>query len=393
MIYVTFKNEQKGVQISFEDILFGVTPEALMPDPSDVCGTRTYVCEKPSQKLLERYEDVIGLATRDLMVFYDKYINLIERAKANDKTLFKSFKIPKKNGGFRQIDAPNPELMEALRELKAIFEMRCLAPYHTSAYAYIKGRDVTSAVKKHQKNDSMYFLKLDFHDFFGSTTKDFVIAQLEHIFPFSEMLSKQATRFILTEILSLCFLKNKLPQGTPMSPMLTNIMMVPIDHEISKMLRNYTIPDSESSRNICYTRYADDMLLSCSYSFKWPLVIASIKEVLKRFNAPFKLNNDKTRYGARYGHNYNLGMSLSMNNQITVGDTQNKTMRATIDRFIKDYKDGIYWNKEDVQKLAGKLEWYHNVNGEADIERFKYFDKKYCCSVNAAIKSILKTPC
>ena len=89
-------------------------------------------------------------------------------------SLYHTFHIPKSSGGLRRIDAPTPELMNALRELRTLFEMYMFALYHTTAFAYVRGRSTIDALKRHQRNESKWFLKLDFSDFFGSTTPAFV---------------------------------------------------------------------------------------------------------------------------------------------------------------------------------------------------------------------------
>ena len=118
-------------------------------------------------------------------------------------------------------------------------------------FAYVKGRSTIDAVKRHQRNKSRWFLKLDFHDFFGSSKPEFIIAQLETIFPFNEIVARPNGREALVKALSICYLNNGLPQGTPISPTLTNLFMIPIDHYIAKTAR-------EMTPHLVYTRYAED---------------------------------------------------------------------------------------------------------------------------------------
>jgi len=180
--------------------------------------------------------------------------------------LYRTFHIPKSSGGLRRIDAPLPELIAALRQLKVLLEENMFALYHTSAFAYIRGRCTVDAIKRHQQNESKWFVKLDFSNFFGSTTPEFVLAMLSMIFPFSEIVKRPGGRDELSKALSLCFLNNGLPQGTPISPFMTNVMMIPLDYKISNTLRNF------DDRRFVYTRYADDLLISCKVDFNKDLV-------------------------------------------------------------------------------------------------------------------------
>ena len=92
----------------------------------------------------------------------------------------------------------------------------------------------------------------------------------------------------------------RLPQGSPISPLITNIMMIPIDLEIAKWCR-------EQKPHLVYTRYADDILISSEFNFKWHEVQLKLIEILKKFETPFSLNAEKTRYGSSAGRNWKSG--------------------------------------------------------------------------------------
>lgn len=259
MVYVTLKVQPKSYQVTLDDIFNGgINPDVLTTGQTKKTGeTRTMKYNSTPQRLREivNIEEMIS----SLETFVNIHHNLIE---VEDKsTLYRSFKIPKKSGGLRKIDAPLDELKNALNELKTILENKLYASHHTSAFAYIKGRCILDNLKKHQENNSRWYLKLDFHDFFGSTTPEFLKQQLKQIFPFNLIYEDRRGEQALDSALSLCFLNGGLPQGTPISPVLTNLMMIPIDHELSKILR-------ENTPHIIYTRYADDILLSSDLSFE-----------------------------------------------------------------------------------------------------------------------------
>ena len=60
----------------------------------------------------------------------------------------------------------------------------------------------------------------------------------------------------LTKALELGFLDGGLPQGTPLSPTVTNIMMIPVDFKVARELREH------NHQRFVYTRYADDFQIS-----------------------------------------------------------------------------------------------------------------------------------
>lgn len=255
MIYITVRQPPQYHQMTLEEFLFGSEPKSYVVNEKET-NTRTYEVERVSDRFLRRY-DVQNLIQK-IVDFNTSTDDLRSRRR---KDLYREFYIPKKKGGLRKIDAPQPELMEALRKLKTIFEEDFGALYHTSAFAYVKRRSTLDAIKRHQANESRWFGKYDLSNFFGSTTLNFVIKMFSMVFPFSEVIKDDTGRSELTKALELAFLDGGLPQGTPISPLITNIMMIPIDYKLANGLRDY------KKQRYVYTRYADDFIVSSKYNF------------------------------------------------------------------------------------------------------------------------------
>jgi len=343
MPYITIKQPQKYYQMTFEDIMAGIDDLSKYIVPN-VTATRTYWVDYPNRRLRENTDTQMMLEVLKMFNHSKKALFAQDRA-----SLYHTFHIPKSSGGLRRIDAPMPELMNALRELKTIFETHMFALYHTSAFAYVRGRSTIDALKRHQRNESKWFLKLDFTDFFGSTTPAFVLDMLSRLFPFSELVRFSAGRDELEKALSLCFLNGGLPQGTPISPFITNVMMIAIDHKISNSLRNF------DSRRFVYTRYADDLLLSCKIDFDMNKVQQFVIDTLAEFNAPFTIKKEKTRYGSAAGRNWNLGLMLNNENQITIGHKRKKEFKAMLDNYMRDRISDNRWILNDIQILSGLI--------------------------------------
>ena len=187
----------------------------------------------------------------------------------------------------------------------------------------------------------------------------------------------------LETALSLCFLNGGLPQGTPTSPMLTNMMMIPIDHAIAKMCREY-------SPHLCYTRYADDMTISSQFSFHWTDVQNKITDIFNKFSAPFTLNAEKTRYGSSAGRNWNLGVMLNKDNEITIGHEKKKVFKAMIFQFMTDDAKGVAWEVEDVQHFLGLAAYYQSVEGEEIDKIINKYSNKFQKDVLATAKALLR---
>lgn len=296
-----------------------------------------------------------GLYTADnIQRLMDKLANLpfVLSDYKVDSRLYKHFQIPKRSGGKRDIYAPTDTLYAYQVMLRTLFEQEFDAQYHTSAFAYCKGRSILYCLKRHQANKSKWFLKLDFSDFFGNTSMPFVLSQLKMIAPFSEVLNDTKGSRLLSKALNICFLNGGLPQGTPISPMLTNLIMIPIDHELNKRLHDL---------GFVYTRYADDLQISHKETFDPESVIKIVSDVLRQFNAPYEIKKEKTRFGSSSGRNWNLGLMLNKDNRITLGHKKHKLMKARIYSFLMDEKNHHPWSLEEVQKLAGQVAYFKSI--------------------------------
>lgn len=453
--YIVTKPVTHDKKISLDDIYFDLINIQDIHRPPNVSGTKTYKVDSNAlwKSRLSHYDMKCSRMFIDLQLFVNKNADLIDElynpkcnyeeqvecikqarhefnvgslevdgdkeSAINERAsqilkekgyewldLYRTFWIPKKSidkrtgkNKLRRIDAPNPQLSIVLRQLKTIIEEGMgFNTYHTASYAYVPHRSTLSAIKKHQKNHSRWMLKLDFSDFFGSTTLEFLLKQLEQIWPFNCWMSNPSEREIIVKAFKLCFLGGGLPQGTPMSPIITNIMMIPIDYEITKAFNQRaeeitTFEKREGddrAHRLVYTRYADDMLISSRNGFKYSEVVKFIKDTLKSFEAPFKLNEDKTRYSSNAGANWNLGLMLNKDNEITIGHKRKKQISAMICNFILDTKNGKdVYDKHDVEEIMGNISYLRSVEPEYADKMISKYDTKYSTNVMGLMKIYL----
>lgn len=392
MPYITVKQNPKYYQMSLDDLLDHPVDISFYKENLNkkITGTRTTYRKEFKKEFLDKFD---FLSMRDKLIeFNERHENLFEVRNRWDD-LYIHFSIPKRNGKWRKIDAPNDELMLALRELKAIFENDFNVLYHTSAYAYVPGRAAKDVAEYHRKHKGKWFLKLDFSDFFGSMKQDFVYKMIFQIFPFSEIIKLPEGESALRKALDLCFLNGSLPQGTPMSPMLTNIVMIPIDLRISNDLRkreemDYREKDGQKN-TFTYTRYSDDIQISSSRDFNYGNLIKHIKKVLRDFDAPVQLNLDKTKYGNYNGRNWILGVMLNNKNEITVGTERKQRVRAALSNYILDNINGKERTLHDVQKLNGEISYIHSIEPKWRDMIYKKYNEKYGINVEEMFKKDL----
>ena len=378
MYYITTMQFRKPRQLSWEDIIMDkLSMNDFTNDKSNSTATVTRKYETIDKEVLKRI-------SVPLMISWLKQFNGDNEKLfiADRKSLYRSFKIPKATGGFRQIDAPCDELQEQLRRLARFITDDCGVLYHTSAFAYVKGRSIVDCVAKHQKNNSMWFLKTDFSGFFPNTTLDFMMKMLSMVFPLSEICKNNEGFYELKKAISLAFLNGGLPQGTVISPLLSNIQMIPIDHKLFNEL---------AQRKIVYTRYADDIHMSAQEMFPWKDIVKLIENTLKEFDAPWEIKKEKTHFGKKAGRSANwcLGLLLNKDNNITVSYKKKNYFKAALCSFILDTKNRKYWDLGDVQHLRGQLSYYTMVEPEYFKKIVKEQNKKWNVDVQDMFRMYL----
>ena len=179
-------------------------------------------------------------------------------------------KLPKKNGGFRNLSVPDEVLKSIQKQITEVLLIH--SPTSRYAKAYRFGSSTLRNAKHHVGKQVV--LKLDILHFFDSirysTVKDMV---------FPEEIYAEPLRILLT---MLCYHKDSLPQGAPSSPAITNIILYEFDEQVGQWCRE---------RGIAYTRYCDDMTFSGN--FDPAEVIRFVRLELKKMG--FLLNEQKTR--------------------------------------------------------------------------------------------------
>ncbi len=339
--------------LSFDTLLTQPTPTITQFHKCIQIETISEDYRRRTADLAELFPDVLRLAKPDMSEYYTV------------------FQIPKHSGGYRTIHAPTELLKSYMRNILGYCSNHILM--HEAAYAYTKERNAKKALEKHQKAGFSHFLRLDFHDFFGSINPTFLKEQLlKH--PFFAIQNPTW----LDEFIKLCILHNGLPQGTPLSPFLTNVIMIPIDHAIDTFVHEH---------HGCYTRYADDILISTTSANACRHMKRGVLEAIA--GTPLQLNHDKTRITSINGKNFNLGLMLNKDHEITVGHKRKEICRAKLTDFAHNW---VTFPKNEAEELQGILNYYIQIEPQYFQALLTKYGIKYNIDIRATLKSIIATP-
>ncbi len=387
MYITTVIKAQPVKQMSFEDMFTMMVTnnwvqnptiaEKAVPTHKDY--TRTWHCYDLSPVI--RAGCNVNRLISILRDFNTKYADLLD---ADLSSHYSKFFIPKASGGWREINAPDERISLAHAELRTIFEVYFYARHHANAYAYVTGRSTVDAVAQHQRNESKWFLKTDLSGFFPSTTPEFVFRMLSIQYPFVLVCESSEGVEELKKALSICFLNNGLPMGTKISPMLTNLIMIPFDYELSKWLRSQKNPENAVDgvgRKFVYTRYADDMYISCGIGFDQQVILNQIRALFRRFNAPYVIKPEKTHYGSSAGRNYILGIMLNKDNRMTIGYKKQRNIAAMIFNYLTAKQNDTPQDLGFLQYLNGMISYYKSVDEVGCNVLLDKYGKKFNCNV------------
>ncbi len=279
---------------------------------------------------------------------------------------YKKFTIPKRFGGTRQISAPLDD-MKGLQRNLAVLLQDCVQVSNEKnkfpnkiAHGFTRGHSITSNAKPHCNH--RYVFNLDLNDFFGSIHYGRVYGFFRKDKNF--LLNEKVARIIANIA---CF-EAKLPQGSPCSPVISNLIGHVLDVHMVRL----------ASKNGCtYTRYADDLTFSTNLA-AFPVAIAkptvdsdvwAVGDELGQLieKSGFSVNLKKTRM--QYCDSRQEVTGLVVNKKVNVRSEYRRTVRAMVDRllttgkfdFVRKVKDPSGVEIESV--TPGRIDQLHGMLG------------------------------
>jgi RNA-directed DNA polymerase len=246
---------------------------------------------------LNDFAKTIGISSDLIHLFVDK-----------KRKAYCTFRVLKKRGGFREIDAPSKP-MKAIQRwiLDHILYNIDVGKY---AHGFAPGRSIATNAAEHQGQKLV--LGIDLKDFFPSIKYNRVLGYFKMIG------YKEEIATLLTEM---CTFKWRLPQGVPTSPMLSNLIAWFLDINLAKFCEE---------RELTYTRYADDITISGDNNLPryTSIIIKKIEE------AGFSINEEKLRLLTQGTSQIVTGVIV--NDKISVGKDSKRKLKAIVYNIKKN---------------------------------------------------------
>jgi hypothetical protein len=291
---------------------------------------------------------------------------------SNKNKLYHEFAIRKRSGGKRIIHAPNKQLAIVQRRLKVILTLFYNSPYNwfegkdwepifsnlfqptENTHGFIHNRSIATNANMHV--GKAYVLNLDLKDFFPSVGVGKIIQSLQTE-PFN------FNYFSAQVIANLCTLEGVLPQGSPASPILSNIVSRRLDYNINLICGE--LPSA------AYSRYVDDITISCDYNLFDKDFLFKLEQLVT--NEGFHINAKKTRLQTDTQRQEVTG--LIVNEKLNVPRKKIKILRSMLHNWKTigyDEAQSKHRNSQKSKSDLAKVVWGHlcflkMVRGENDI--------------------------
>ena len=304
---------------------------------------------------------------------------IVYRIPADQK--YKKFLIPKKGGGEREICAPIEPLKTLQRRLADVLytcrdEIDSDNDRRPLSHGFRRKLSVITNARLHKRR--RYVLNIDLKDFFPT----FNFGRVRGFFVHNN--SFKLSDRVATIIAQIACFENMLPQGSPCSPTIADLIAHILDVSLAQLAKR---------NRLTYSRYADDLTFSTSQRTFPPSIAAPIasgrpewvpgNDLTKAIkNAGFVINPTKTRM--QFGMSRQLVTGLTVNAKVNIRSEYYRRARAMCHRL---FETGVYHrpvaailagNEPDAEKaqaeaieslgpIEGILSHIHHVKDSIDV--------------------------
>ena len=219
--------------------------------------------------------------------------------------------IPKKGGGKRQLGIPTVKDRLIQQAIHQVLTVRYERIFSGCSYGFRPGRNAHQALKqagKYVSEGKDYVIDLDLEKFFDEVNHHRLMWVLSTRIGDTRLL-RLINLYLKTGIMEGGLTQQRIkgtPQGSPLSPLLSNIVLDELDKELER-------------RGHCYVRYADDVKIFVGSKPRAEAVKVSISRYITG-QLKLKVNEHKSRVCKGYelnflGHSILKGGSLGLSKQ------------------------------------------------------------------------------
>lgn len=305
------------------------------------------------ENMLKAYKRVVGnkgasgvdgMTTEDLKDYLKKYWLQLRDEVLSGRyrpSPVKEVEIPKPGGGVRKLGIPTVVdrlLQQALHQvLSPIFEIG----FSESSYGFRPGRGAHQAIQKAKEyiaEGKRWVTDMDLEKFFDRVNHDILMSRV------ARKVKDKHVLLLIRRYLQAGIMINGIetireegtPQGGPLSPLLSNILLDDLDKELER-------------REHSFCRYADDCNIYVKSKAAGERVMTSIKEFLEE-RLKLKVNDEKSAVARPWNRKF-LGYSTTVDKKTKL-KVSPKAVERLKDKLKVKFREG---RGRNIAKFIGEL--------------------------------------
>jgi group II intron reverse transcriptase/maturase len=234
--------------------------------------------------------------------------------------------IPKPNGGVRTLGIPTVLDRLIQQALLQVLQAQFESEFSEHSYGFRPARNAWQAVQRAQSyigEGSRWVVDLDLEKFFDRVNHDILMSRVARRVQ-DERILKLIRRYLEAGMMSEGIVSARAqgtPQGGPLSPLLSNILLTDLDRELER-------------RGHRFCRYADDCNIYVKSEAAGQHAMAAITDYLER-KLKLQVNRDKSAVARPWQRKF-LGYSVTMHKQarLKIADSSLKRLKDRVREIV-----------------------------------------------------------
>lgn len=331
--------------------------------------------ENSNHELMDKFNDMMKV--KSLVPLVDLILTKYIIDRDEDKKYYSHFVITQEGGKERNIYAPNEKIKTIFQEMNYIlsdgYEKRLNDKDKETVYGFRPNVSIHDNAKYHANNKNI--IKMDISKFFESIKFEYIEKYLRFIYSPNKDI-KKINWMISSDLRDILINEetNGLYMGNPISPTLSNLMMLKFVRKINNTINKINM---ENDLDIKFSIYADDITFSSNLEkyesgyFSKKFLTNLVQDSIYELGLYLLLNEKKTKYQSKEKRMV-TGIRINHKNQITWTRKHYYEIRSALYKLNKSKK--IEDTNFNLNELRGNLSFLYYSD---ESEKTKRLVNKY----------------
>lgn len=333
--------------------------------------------ENSNHELMDKFNDMMKV--KSLVPLVDLILTKYIIDRDEDKKYYSHFVITQEGGKERNIYAPNEKIKTIFQEMNYIlsdgYEKRLNDKDKETVYGFRPDVSIHDNAKYHANNKNI--IKMDISKFFESIKFEYIEKYLRFIYSPNKDI-KEINWMISSDLRDILINEetNGLYMGNPISPTLSNLMMLKFVRKINNTINRINM---DNGLDIKFSIYADDITFSSNLEkyesgyFSKKFLTNLVQDSIYELGLYLLLNEKKTKYQSKEKRMV-TGIRINHRNQITWTRKHYYEIRSALYKLNKSKK--IEDTNFNLNELRGNLSflYYSDESGKTKRLVNKYKD-------------------